>query len=288
LCKAVLVMEQQQSLAAQTSLFALSKNQHRKQENYIRTCARKKAGRKAEQLAARARWREARRAGGPGKVELRAEQLERLSLAREGGVRVCVDCRYEDLMSDKELNHLANQLKRVYSSNKAASSPVHLSFISLPANSRTYQLCCQKNAGFENYAVTVEAAGAGLLFSAEEVVYLCPDSDNVLENISRDKVYIIGGLVDDSVKKDTSREFSLEARLTTARLPIPEWMVRREGGSYKQILTINQVFDILLDFHHTGDWSTALTRHVPAKCGWIPRPESASDSEDAGLEETGT
>ena len=36
LCKAVLVMEQQQSLAAQTSLFALSKNQHRKQENYIR------------------------------------------------------------------------------------------------------------------------------------------------------------------------------------------------------------------------------------------------------------
>ena len=55
------------------------------------------------------------------------------------------------------------------------------------------------------------------------------------------QVYIIGGLVDDSVKKDTSREFSLEARLTTARLPIPEWMVRREGGSYKQILTINQV-----------------------------------------------
>ena len=36
LCEAVLVMEQQQSLVAQTSLFGLSKNQHRKQENYIR------------------------------------------------------------------------------------------------------------------------------------------------------------------------------------------------------------------------------------------------------------
>ena len=36
MCKAVLVMEQQQSLAADTSLFGLSKNQQRKQENYIR------------------------------------------------------------------------------------------------------------------------------------------------------------------------------------------------------------------------------------------------------------
>ena len=104
------------------------------------------------------------------------------------------------------------------------------------------------------------------------------------------------------MKKDTSREFSLEAGLPTARLPIPEWMVRREGGSYKQILTINQVlgqsttvlvgvlnnamkvFDILLDFHQTGDWRVALTSHVPAKCGWLPRPESASDKDDASFE----
>lgn len=39
------------------------------------------------------------------------------------------------------------------------------------------------------------------LFPLEKLVYLTPDSNKVLSSIEADKIYIIGGLVDESVQK---------------------------------------------------------------------------------------
>ena len=65
------------------------------------------------------------------KEEIKAEQLARLEEVKGNGIKVCIDFQFEELMIDKELNHLANQAKRVYSSNKACPSPFDLYFINL-------------------------------------------------------------------------------------------------------------------------------------------------------------
>lgn len=39
------------------------------------------------------------------------------------------------------------------------------------------------------------------LFNLEKLIYLTPDSNKVLSSIEADKIYIIGGLVDESVQK---------------------------------------------------------------------------------------
>ena len=39
------------------------------------------------------------------------------------------------------------------------------------------------------------------MFKTDEIVYLSPDSDNTLQSVDPDKVYIIGGLVDEHVQK---------------------------------------------------------------------------------------
>lgn len=39
------------------------------------------------------------------------------------------------------------------------------------------------------------------LFSKEQIVYLTSESDNVIEKVEDDKVYIIGGLVDHNSQK---------------------------------------------------------------------------------------
>ena len=39
------------------------------------------------------------------------------------------------------------------------------------------------------------------LFKPDEIVYLSPDSDKVLQSVDADKVYILGGLVDEHIQK---------------------------------------------------------------------------------------
>ena len=59
-----------------------------------------------------------------------------------------------------------------------------------------------------NYVATFEERGVSELFNSSEVIYLSPDSENVIETLDPSKSYIIGGLVDDSVKKNTSSTYS--------------------------------------------------------------------------------
>ena len=124
---------------------------------------------------------------------------------------------------------------------------------------------------------------------------------------------MIGGLVDDSVKKDTSRVFSDQSGLRTARLPIAENMARGTGTfkqvsdipiiiisgdiliiifafkhiftdnivmiiAFNQVLTVNQVFDTLLKFHETADWAVALAANVPLKTGFVLKEAIVTDN----------
>ena len=252
-----------------------SKNQMRKDRKYLREVERKKMGRKEEQKRHREKYKLQRQEGGMAKDEVRKIQIQRLQDAMAGGApRVAIDLQFEELMNNKELNHLANQLKRVYGSNKASPAPFHLQFVNLVKSGKTYQLCCEKNDGFEQYVATLQESGVADVFDPSEVIYLSPDSSNVILTLDSSKVYVIGGLVDDSVKKDTSSSFCDRLGLQTGKLPIGQFMERGQSGSFKQILTINQVFDILVKFHETKDWRTALGSNVPQKTGFVLKQEN--------------
>ena len=61
-----------------------------------------------------------------------------------------------------------------------------------------------------------------------------------MEEIKKDKVYVIGGLVDDSVKKNSTCSYAQNHGIKTAKLPIQEHCERAGSGTFKQIFTINQ------------------------------------------------
>ena len=39
------------------------------------------------------------------------------------------------------------------------------------------------------------------MFSKENIIYLAAESENILDSVEEDKVYVIGGLVDHNSKK---------------------------------------------------------------------------------------
>ncbi|NXQ78635.1 TM10B methyltransferase, partial [Quiscalus mexicanus] len=74
------------------------------------------------------------------------------------------------------------------------------------------------------------------LFPLEAIVYLTPDSEN------GNKVYVLGGLVDESIHKQLTLRRAREQHLQTARLPIREYMVRAPNARnyHSETLAINQ------------------------------------------------
>ncbi|NXR19999.1 TM10B methyltransferase, partial [Cinclus mexicanus] len=109
------------------------------------------------------------------------------------------------------------------------------------------------------------------LFPLEAIVYLTPDSENVLEDIDPDKVYVLGGLVDESIHKQLTLRRAREQRLQTARLPIREYMVRAPNprNYHSETLAINQVFDVLSTYYETRSWPAALRAGVSSGKGFV-------------------
>ncbi|KAK3088108.1 hypothetical protein FSP39_014766 [Pinctada imbricata] len=175
-------------------------------------------------------------------------------------------CHRSQRLSEK--SKLAQQLCRLYGVNRKSVAPAHLYFVGFDKEGELYKECIRKNSGFHDYKVEITDQSVTELFPLDEIVYLTPDSDTELSEIDDSKVYVLGGLVDESISTNTTKEKAESVYISTAKLPISQYMERVEQASYSQVLAINQVFEILMTFKSTGDWRTALATGVPKRKGY--------------------
>nr|XP_020735673.1 tRNA methyltransferase 10 homolog B isoform X3 [Odocoileus virginianus texanus]XP_020735682.1 tRNA methyltransferase 10 homolog B isoform X3 [Odocoileus virginianus texanus] len=220
-----------------------SKNVQRKQRHWEKIVAAKKSKRKQEKER-----RKAKRVENSGiypqhsKRFLRSLIKERLLEAKHSGPRLCIDLSMTNHMSKKELSRLAGQIRRLYGSNKKAERPFWICLTGFTTDSPLYEECLRMNDGFSSYLLDITEEDCFSLFPLETLVYLTPDSEHALANVDVDKVYILGGLVDESIQKKVTLQKAQEHSVKTARLPIQEYMVKCQSGKnyHSEILTINQ------------------------------------------------
>ena len=267
----------------------LSKKAQKKALRLEKLKAQNKANRKLKKQLAKDKKKESISKSGQStasenhvsKKTLKLQTIEKLQNVLKDDAssrpKICIDLQYEELMSEKELIHLAQQLSRVYGFNRKSSDPCHLTFCHLPKDCKTRQICCDKSEGFANYILNFSEKSLIDTFEnrKQDLVYLTPDSNNLLEDIEDNKIYVIGGLADDSVKKLSSLSFAKDQGLTTAKLPIDKYCSRIEG-SFKQILTINQVFEILLNKIQGFSWPQVFSQSLPSRIGFQSQEGFAS------------
>uniref|UniRef100_A0A673GXT5 tRNA (guanine(9)-N(1))-methyltransferase n=1 Tax=Sinocyclocheilus rhinocerous TaxID=307959 RepID=A0A673GXT5_9TELE len=249
------------------------KNVMRKQRNWERRPEAKKTQRKEEKQ----RKKLNRQSKGDllSKRVIKAITKERLEEARGAGLRLCVDLilfihTFFLFFFSKEICRLACQIRRLYGCNKKALQPFRVFLTELKEDSLLYKECVRMNDGFLNYLIDVTEESWFHLFPSEDVIYLTPDASEALEYVEEDKAYILGGLVDETIQKKISYTRAKELGICTAWLPIDEYMVKRPNP--KNFHSKNPMFEILLTFRDTKDWTKALAAGIPPGKGYMVAP----------------
>ncbi|KAM4808260.1 tRNA methyltransferase 10 homolog B [Rhinophrynus dorsalis] len=274
--------ENSQSISQEDTIWR-SRNVLRKHRHWEKIVAAKKNKRKQEKERRKAKQSEdADKGDNPvqhSKRFLKALTKERLLEAKDSGPRVCIDLSMTQHMTRKEISRLAAQIRRLYGSNRKAAKPFWLYLTDFVENSLLYDECVRMNDGFVNYLVDTTEDSFLDIFPLENIIYLTPDSDNALEDIDPQKVYVLGGLVDESVQKKLTYHKARENGLQTARLPIQEYMVKNVNvkNYHSEILAINQVFDVLATYYEKRSWAESLKAGVSPGKGFIICDKTVSE-----------
>jgi tRNA (guanine9-N1)-methyltransferase len=235
------------------------KRRRKEQEKNIKLARAKAEGRNidAERIDM-----EERRKDGKGWARRDAAWKERFE-RDSSKYQICLDCSFEELMTEREVNSLALQIRYCYATNKKADHPVKVTVSSLSGETLD-QLC--KVSGFEHWTNRSFCHTANSVDDTypekSKLVYLTSDSEAVLEKLEDDHVYIIGGIVDRNRLKRAAIDRAEALGIATARLPIDNYF----SMVTTKVLTCNHVFDILIKFRQNGDdWKKAFLDVLPGR-----------------------
>lgn len=194
------------------------------------------------------------------RVQAHLAQQLKVEAALVDGLRVVVECSALCQQTNKEMRSLTKQLSVCVGVNKLASKPVALTLTSWNAELAS---CSQ---GADNWRVVKHDRPALEVFKGEQVVVLSPDAPDALTHLQQDTVYVIGGIVDRTVKKNITLKFAESSGVRVARLPVQEYAQELglgKGVPKRPVLNVSDVVVALIELNCSGDWLAALNAAIP-------------------------
>lgn len=187
---------------------------------------------------------------------------------------VVIDFDFYDLMCESDIRMAIKQVNACYSLNRKAEFPLklHVSSFSGP----TKDLFVKLQPGSIHWDLSFQEEDYIELFPKEKIVYLTSDSENVLQSMDEEKVYIIGGIVDHNQHKGLCLQRAKNRGIAHAQLPINKFV----HMSTRKVLTINHVFEILSKSLATKDWKDAFFSVIPKRKGLTDLSAQEGDKEE--------
>ena len=183
---------------------------------------------------------------------------------------IVIDLDFYDLMNEIDTRMVIKQVNACYSVNRKADFPLKLHASSFCSPIK--DLFVKLQPGSPHWDFLFHEKKYSELFPNEKIVYLTSDSENVLQSMEEDKVYIIGGLVDHNQHKGLCLQRAKEKGIAHAQLPINKFV----NMSTRKVLTINHVFEILSKSLATKDWKDAFFSVIPKRKGLTVLPPQKS------------
>lgn len=184
-------------------------------------------------------------------------------------VKIAIDLGFNELMNERESQKLVKQIQRCYAYNRNSSAPCQFYLTSVTEPTR--KILSQKQPGFEKWEIHKEEKHFLEAFKDHKdsgtLIFLSPNSPNLLPDACEIQkrgsqyVYIIGGLVDHNVQKGLTLQLAEESGISHARLPIDQCMQLCTS----HVLSINQVFELMVDATLGIPWNDSLLRVIPLR-----------------------
>ncbi|NXN40660.1 TM10C methyltransferase, partial [Rhinoptilus africanus] len=187
------------------------------------------------------------------------------------GQPLVFDMSYEKDMSVREVANAVRQIVLSEGCNRRSVDPFHVHFCNLKEDSLYHKEFLKHYRGaWGKLLVTVTDRCYTDIFPKDKLVYLTADSPKVMNAFDHNKIYIVGSMVDKSIKTGVSLARAKRLGLETAALPLEKYLLWNSGAKN---LTLDQMMHILLTLKDTGDWKKAL-EFVPRRkyCGFVSKP----------------
>ncbi|KAG1755376.1 guanine-1-methyltransferase-domain-containing protein [Suillus lakei] len=293
----VTAQAEENSIASQP----LSKNAQKRAAKAVRL-QEQKIERRAREKEAKKRKRRERAQAGDAEPRKRRKMggLDQTSFAAQ----VVIDLGFDDMMTDKEVTSLTSQLAYTYSTNRRSPTPfTSLLFTSLNGRTKA-RLDAINDAGYKRWTNTKWwEEGYDRIWTSKSdsrdgdedldarrasVVYLTADSEEELMELKEGEIYVIGGICDHNRYKNLCLDKAQTSFIRHARLPIGRYIA---SLTTRKVLTVNQVFAILLKWVETRDWEQAFWSVIPKRkfqgktIGPDVTPEGGQVEEEEGQED---
>ncbi|NWS23155.1 TM10C methyltransferase, partial [Pachyramphus minor] len=189
------------------------------------------------------------------------------------GQPLVFDMSYEKDMSVREVANAVKQLVQSEGCNRRAVDPFHIHFCNFKDDSLYHkEFLKHYKEAWGKLLITVTEQCYTEIFPKDKLIYLTADSPKVMKTFDHDKIYIVGSMVDKSIKTGVSLARAKRLGLETAALPLDKYLLWNTGAKN---LTLDQMMHILLTLKDTADWKKAL-EFVPKRkyCGFVNKPVS--------------
>ncbi|NXX30072.1 TM10C methyltransferase, partial [Nicator chloris] len=187
------------------------------------------------------------------------------------GQPLVFDMSYEKEMSVREVTNTVRQIVLSESCNRRSVDPFHIHFCNFKNDSLYHrEFIKHYREAWGKLLITVTDQCYTEIFPKDKLIYLTADSPKVMKTFDHDKIYIVGSMVDKSIKTGVSLAQAKRLGLETAALPLEKYLLWSTGAKN---LTLDQMMHILLTLKDTADWKKAL-EFVPKRkyCGFVNKP----------------
>ena len=142
------------------------------------------------------------------------------------GIPLIFDCSFEEHMTNREIRNLAMQVNFLHGHNKIHREPFHLVFSDFDSKGKLYHELIGKHEVdlWERIPYTMTEKSYLDLYPRDKLVYLTPNSKQVLQSFDPNDIYIVGGIVDKATEEPLTFAKAKKQNIRTAKLPLDVYL----------------------------------------------------------------